>query len=110
MSVNKHTDQSTEIEVLQYLNLTQDTIWNAARDRQMNRPLTPAEGRKIQEGQPKEVVARERFWRLRPDGITVLPPVGNKTGVLQRDAEKRTLLGEPITENSPHGGLSGFLY
>ncbi len=28
----------------------------------------------------------------------------------QRDAEKRTLLGEPIKENSPHGGLSGFLY
>jgi hypothetical protein len=35
----------------------------------------------IQEGQPKEVVARERFWRLRPDGIVVLPPSGNKTDI-----------------------------
>jgi hypothetical protein len=47
----------------------------------MKRPLTQAEDRKIQEGQPKEVVAKERFWRLRPDGIAVLPSVGNKAGV-----------------------------
>ena len=32
-------------------------------------------------GQSKEAVAKERFWRLRPDGIAVLPPVGNKSGV-----------------------------
>ncbi len=71
----------SEIEVLQYLNLTQDTIWKDARDREMKCPFTQAEVRKIQEGQPKEVVARETFWRLRPDGISVLPPVGNKSGV-----------------------------
>ena len=47
----------------------------------MKRPLTQAEERKIQEGQSREAVAEERFWRLRPDGITVLPPVGNKAGV-----------------------------
>jgi hypothetical protein len=82
-------DIPSEIEDLQYLNLTQDTIWNPARDREMNRPLTQEEVRKIQEGQPKEVVPRERFWRLRPDGIAVLPPVGNKTGVFCMLEHKR---------------------
>ena len=47
----------------------------------MQRPLTQAENRRIQGGQSKEAVAKERFWRLRPDGIAVLPPVGNKAGV-----------------------------
>ena len=74
-------DIPTEIEGIQYLNLTQDAIWNAARDRELQRPLTQAENRRIQEGQTKEAVAKERFWRLRPDGIAVLPPVGNKAGV-----------------------------
>ncbi len=54
-------DIPSEIEDLQYLNLTQDTIWNTTRDREMKRPLTQEEDRKIQEGQPKEVVAKERF-------------------------------------------------
>ena len=74
-------DIPSEIEDLQYLNLTQDTIWNTARVREMDRPLTQAEARRIQEDQSKEVIAKERFWRMRPDGIAVLPPVGNKTGV-----------------------------
>ena len=47
----------------------------------VKRPLTQAEERRIQEGQSRETVAEQRFWRLRPDGIAVLPPVGNKTGV-----------------------------
>jgi len=54
-------DIPSEIEGLQYLNLTQDTIWNTARDREVNRPLTQTEDRRIQEGQSKEVVAKERF-------------------------------------------------
>jgi hypothetical protein len=54
-------DIPSEIEGLKYLNLTQDTTWNTVRDREMKCPLTQAEGRKIQEGQPKEEVARERF-------------------------------------------------
>jgi hypothetical protein len=66
---------------LQYLNLTQDTVWNTAKDREMKSPHTQVEVRKIQEGQPKEVVVRERFWRLHPDGIAVLPPVENEAGV-----------------------------
>jgi hypothetical protein len=31
---------------------------------------------RIQEGQLREEVAKERFWRLRPDGIAILPPWG----------------------------------
>jgi hypothetical protein len=41
----------SEIEGLQYLNLTQDTIWNTAKTREMDRPLTQAESRTVQEGQ-----------------------------------------------------------
>jgi hypothetical protein len=52
------------------------------RVREMGRPLTQAEARRIQEGQSKEAIAKERFWRMRPDGIAVLPPVGNKAGVI----------------------------
>jgi hypothetical protein len=26
-------------------------------------------------------MTKDRFWWMKPDGITVLPPVGNKTGV-----------------------------
>ncbi len=47
--------------VFQYLNLTQDTIWNTARDREMQCPPTQVENRRIQGGQSKEAVAKERF-------------------------------------------------
>jgi hypothetical protein len=71
---------TSEFKDMQYLNLTQATIWNAARAREMARPLTPAEDRRIKEGIPKETVVKESFWRMRPDGIAVLPPVGNTAG------------------------------
>ncbi len=58
-----------------------DTIWNAARAREMTRPLTPVEDRRIKEGIPKETVVKESFWWMWPDGITVLPPVGNTGGI-----------------------------
>jgi hypothetical protein len=61
--------------------LTQDAVWNAARTREMDRPLTQREAIRIQAGQSKEEIAKERFWRMRPDGIAVLPPVGSKAGV-----------------------------
>ncbi len=54
--------------------MTQDMIWNAARTREMARPLTPVEQKKIREGVPRETVMQEGFWRMRPDGIAVLPP------------------------------------
>ena len=63
------------------MNLTQDVVWNVVRTREMDRPLTQAEARRIREDQSKEEIAKERFWRMRPDGIVVLPPVRNKTGV-----------------------------
>jgi hypothetical protein len=47
----------------------------------MDRPLTQEEDRRVQEGQSKETIVKERFCRMRSDGITVLPPVGNKTDV-----------------------------
>ena len=62
------------------MNLTQETIWNAVRVREMDRPLTPVERRKIKEGILRETVMKESFWRMRPDGIVVLPPTGNKAG------------------------------
>ena len=65
---------------MQYLNLTQETIWNAARSREMARPLTPVENKRIKEGIPRETVMKESFWRMRPDGIAVLPPVGDTAG------------------------------
>jgi hypothetical protein len=73
-------DITSDFEDVQYLNLTQDTIWNAAQAREMARPLTPVEQRKIKEGIPRETVMKESFWRMRPDGIAVLPPAGNKAG------------------------------
>jgi hypothetical protein len=42
---------------------------------EMDRPLTQGETRRVQEGQSKGAIAKERFWRMRPDGTAVLPPV-----------------------------------
>jgi hypothetical protein len=71
---------TSEFKDIQYLNLTQETIWNAARAREMARPLTPVEDRRIKEGIPKETVVKESFWWMRPDEIAVLPPVGDTAG------------------------------
>jgi hypothetical protein len=46
----------------------------------MAHPLTPVENKRIKEGIPRETVMKESFWRMRPDGIAVLPPAGNKAG------------------------------
>jgi hypothetical protein len=54
-------DITGDFEDVQYLNLTQETIWNAARAREMARPLTPVEQRKIKEGIPRETVMQESF-------------------------------------------------
>jgi hypothetical protein len=70
---------TTDFKDVQYLNLTQETIWNEARTREMAHPLKSAEHKRIQEGTPRETVMKESFWRMRPDGIAVLPPAGNKT-------------------------------
>jgi hypothetical protein len=49
------------------------TIWDEIT-------FTSGEDRRIKEGIPKETVVKESFWWMRPDGIVVLPPVGNMTG------------------------------
>jgi len=74
-------DITADFVDVQYLNLTQETIWNAARAREMDRPLTTVEQRKIQDGTLRETVLQESFWRMRPDGIAVLPPTENKMGI-----------------------------
>jgi len=52
---------TSDFEDIQYLNLTQETIWNAARAREMARPLTPIENKRIKEGIPRETVMKESF-------------------------------------------------
>jgi hypothetical protein len=55
--------------------------------------------RRVLEVQSREEVAKERFWRLRPDDITILPPVGNKTGIFCILEHKRILTrGKRTTE------------
>jgi len=67
-----------EIKGLQYPNITKDVIWNAARNREMERTLTREELKRVQEGQARETVAQDKFWRMRRDGIVVLPPTETK--------------------------------
>ncbi len=52
---------TSEFKDIQYLNLTQETIWKEARSREMARPLTSGEDRRIKEGIPKETVVKESF-------------------------------------------------
>jgi hypothetical protein len=71
---------TSDFEDMQYLNLTPETIWNAARAREMALSFTPVENKRIKEGIPRETVMQESFWWIRPDGIAVLPPVGDTIG------------------------------
>jgi hypothetical protein len=57
-------DITSEFKDIPYLNLTQDSIWNEARAREMVHPLTPVEDRRIKEGIPKETVVKESFCRM----------------------------------------------
>ena len=82
--------KSLAIEDLQYLNITQDTTWNAARARELARLLTREESKRILEGQSRETLAKERFWQMRPDDIAVLPLVENKAGIFYILEYKRT--------------------
>ena len=73
----------------------------------MARPLTPVENKRIKEGIPRETVMKESFWRMRPDGIAVLPPVGNKAGTfcilehkrMSDDCEQYLVRAKSTTEN-----------
>ena len=46
---------------LQWVHLTKDDIWNAERDREMVRPLTPVERKLREGGQSKESLSQARF-------------------------------------------------
>jgi hypothetical protein len=54
-------------------------LWDK-KNCEMDRPLMPVEHKRIKEGIPRETVLQESFWRMRTDGIAVLPPTGNKAG------------------------------
>ncbi len=98
---------TSDFKDIQYLYLTQAMIWNAVRVREMIHPLTPVEDRRIKEGIPRETVVKESFWRMRPDGIVVLPPVGNTAGtfcILEHKRisdvfEQYLVRGQSTTEN-----------
>jgi hypothetical protein len=52
---------TADFEDIHYLNLTQETIWNPARAREMAHPLKTTEHKRIQEGIPRETVVKECF-------------------------------------------------
>jgi hypothetical protein len=68
-------------EDIQWLNLTKNSIWNTARDRELNRPLTQAESTLAREDLNREKIAQTRFWLLRPDGIAFRPPTESTVGI-----------------------------
>jgi hypothetical protein len=53
---------TSDFKDIQYLYLTQAMIWNAARARDMIRPLTPVEDRRIKEGIPRETVVKDLLY------------------------------------------------
>jgi hypothetical protein len=107
-------DITSEFKDIPYLNLTQDTIWNAARAREMARPLTTVEDRRLKEGIPRETVVKESFWRMRPDGIAVHPPADNTSGIFcilehkrMSDVCDRYLVKVKSTSENQYASLRG---
>ncbi len=103
---------TSELKDVQYLNLTQETIWNAVRARELARPLTPVEDKRIKEGIPRETVVKESFWRMRPDGIAVVPPVVDTAGTFcilehkrMSDCCERYLVRAKSTAENQHASL-----
>ena len=110
---------SMEFEELLWLNITEDSLWNAARDREMSRPLTRDELKQIKEGQSRETIAKIRFWRLRLDGIAFRPPTETKAGIFcilefkrMSDVTDQYLIPGPGRRTSTNrlGGLSAERY
>ena len=60
----------------------EQTLWNAARDSELQRPLTRAETVRRQQGISHEQIAEDRLWNKRPDGIAFKIPTDTKSGVL----------------------------
>jgi hypothetical protein len=72
--------------------------------------------RRVKEEQSKEEITNERYLRMRQDGISVLPPVGNKSGVFfilehkrMSDVVDRYLTrSKPTSENQYNKNLKFF--
>ena len=60
----------------------EQTLWNAARDSELQRPLTRAETVRRQQGISHEQIAEDRLWNKRPDGIAFKMPPDTKSGVI----------------------------
>jgi hypothetical protein len=58
------------------------TLWNTARDSEMQRPLTRVEMIRGQQGISHEQIAEDRLWNKRPDGIEFKIPTDTKSGVI----------------------------
>ena len=61
---------------------TEQTLWNAARDTELRRPLTQTEEMRRKKGIPHEQIAHDRLWNKRPDGIAFKMPTKTKAGVI----------------------------
>ncbi len=60
----------------------EQTLWNAARDSEMQRPLTSVETIRKKQGISHEQIAEDRLWNKRPDGIACKMPTDTKLGVI----------------------------
>ena len=60
----------------------EQTLWNTARDSELQRPLTRAETVRRQQGISHEQIAEDRLWNKRPDGIAFKMPTDTKSGVI----------------------------
>ncbi len=60
----------------------EQTLWNTARDSEMQRPLTSAETIRKKQGISHEQIAEDRLWNKRPDGFAWKMPTDTKSGVI----------------------------
>ncbi len=60
----------------------EQTLWNATRDSEMQRPLTHTETVRRQQGISHEQITEDRLWNKRPDGIAFKMPTVTESGVI----------------------------
>jgi hypothetical protein len=59
---------------------TAQSLENAARQQELDRPITEAEENRHKAGTPMEKIAEERIWNKRPDGLAIKMPTTEKLG------------------------------
>jgi hypothetical protein len=84
---NEKTFRTVWIELTQeflevFNHCVEQTLWNTARDSEMQRPLIRAEMIHRQQGISHEKIAEDRLWNKRPDGIAFTIPTDTKSGVI----------------------------